>query len=875
MRLPFSIPVNTKELVQIRLLLLAVLFVFIGCLALTFSPIVRFHSLDAELRWQQWIGFAVWLAGFLFLYQQANRLVPDHDPFLIPLIGLMTGWGLLTLFRLDPTYGLRQTLWLAVTISGVVIGLRIRNLLTIFRRYKYIWLTLSLLLAGLTFLIGTYPGGEGPNLWLNLAGVYFQPSEILKIFLVIYLAAYLADSVPAHFRLGQLLTPTLLVAGIALLILVAQRDLGTASLFIALYTVVIYLASGKRRFLLISFLVIIAALVAGYFIFDVIQIRVEGWLNPWPTSNGRSYQIVQSIIAIANGGFFGRGLGLGSPGVVPVAQSDFIFPAIIEETGILGGSAIGLLFAFLTLRGITTALRATSQFHRFLAAGVTTYLVSQALLILGGTIRLLPLTGVTLPFFSYGGSSLVTAFFGALLLLIISNHPDDQAAPLPRSQPYFLVGTVLLSALTLVIVTVTWWGTVRARDLLARNDNPRRFISDAYVMRGDILDRNNTILAETVGAPGNLSRTLTYPPLSTVIGYSHASYGQGGLEASLDAYLRGVEGNNPFLVFSNRLLYAQYPPGSDVRLSLDLDIQQYSDSLLSGKTGAIVVMNSASGEILAMSTSPTFDANQIETEWEAWKSDPSSPLLNRATQAQYPLGAASGGLILARFLATESLPSVPEFIPSTNPADANFCALDPGADPDWGRVIAAGCSRGVSLLSNYLDLVKTSNFYQEIGFLEPLDLNLSGIVVENSNIDADGNQSNEDLQEIRVSPLQLAAAYAALSNDGNLPTPQLTSAYRLENHEWQLFNLDSPSVQLPLFTGDVAAAALKNPAQASWEISATAQTQTGPLDWYITGTPVTWKGTPLVIVVALEDSDAFTAQILGRRILNQVIKASG
>ncbi len=855
-------------------MLLAAFFMFIGCLTLTFAPVVRLHSLTAELPWQQWIGFAVWLIGFIVLIKQADHLVPERDPFLIPLFGIMVGWGLLTLFRLDPNYGLKQTLWLAVSLIGLIVGLRIRNLLLILRRYKYIWLSISLLLAGLTFLIGTYPGGEGPNLWLSLAGVYFQPSEILKVFLIIYLAAYLADSVPAHFRLVQLLTPTFFVAGIALVILVAQRDLGTASLFIALYTVIIYLASGKRRFLLASFLIIVAALIAGYYIFDVIQIRVEGWLNPWSDSNGRSYQIVQSIIAIANGGLFGRGIGLGSPGVVPVAQSDFIFPAIIEETGILGGSALVLLYGFLTLRGITISLKATNQFHRFLAAGVTTYIVSQALLIMGGTIRLLPLTGVTLPYFSYGGSSLVTAFFGALLLLIVSNHPDDQAMPLPRSKPYFLIGTVLFAALGLVILTVTWWGAARANALLARNDNPRRFISDVYVMRGSIQDRNNTVLAETIGQSGTYARRINYPSLSAIIGYSHHNYGQGGLEASLDPVLRGVEENRPFTVFWNRLLYAQYPPGSDVRLSLDLGLQQFSDSLLSGKTGAIVVMNSKSGEILAMSTSPTFDANQIESEWETWKNDPHSPLINRATQAQYPLGAASGGLILARFLSSESLPAVPVFKWSSDPANPNYCAFDPGLEPDWGAIISSGCSKGVSLLSNYLDLEKTNIFFQQIGFLDPFELDFE----ENASADSielgSLPQHTQGIQETLVSPMQIAVAYAALSNGGELPNPRMTSAYRLLNGDWQLFDLETTSVQLPLVAGEKALIELNNLTLAGWEISATAITQTGTVDWYIAGTPVDWKGTPLILVVALEDSNAFTTQTLGRRLHNHVVNTS-
>ena len=257
-------------------------------------------------------------------------------------------------------------------------------------------------------------------------------------------------------------------------------------------------------------------------------------VNPWLDSNGRSFQIVQSIITVANGGIFGRGIGLGSPGVVPVAHSDFIFPAIFEETGLLGAAGLILLFTFFMIRGFSIALNAPNQFQRFLSAGLTTMITVQAVLIIGGSIRLLPLTGVTLPFVSYGGSSLVTSFVAAFLLLIISNNAETQPAVLDRGQPYRMVGSVFLTAFAALFLLSTWWSVIRSDDLLSRNDNPRRFISDNYVMRGSIFDQNDQLLASTTGDPGNYIRTLTYPPLSSVIGYSDVNYGQAGLEASQD-----------------------------------------------------------------------------------------------------------------------------------------------------------------------------------------------------------------------------------------------------------------------------------------------------------------------------------------------------
>lgn len=869
MKFSTTIGRSPDEIFQRRLFILAALFLLLSSLALTFAPAVRFHTLATELRWQHWIGYAIWLLGFFILHRQADQIIPNRDPFLLPIISLMVGWGLLTLFRLDPTYGFKQTIWLAICLIGMIIGLKIPSLLTILRRYKYIWLSLALILTFLTFFFGTNPSGAGPNLWLGYAGIYLQPSEILKLVLVIYLAAYLADSVPARFKLMQLLTPTLLVAGAALMILIIQRDLGTASLFIALYTVVIYLASGKRRFLLISFMIILASLVLGYYVFDVIEVRVEGWLNPWLDANGRSYQIVQSIIAVANGGIFGRGLGLGSPGVVPVSQSDFIFPSVIEESGLLGAIGIIILFAILTLKGFLISLKAANQFQRFLAAGITTYLISQTLLIMGGTIRLLPLTGVTLPFFSYGGSSLLTAFFAILLLLLISNQKTEEPPLVVQSRAYLFTGSVFLAALVAVAIVVSWWTVIRAEDLLSRNDNPRRFISDQYVQRGKIFDRNNTILAESIGVAGDLSRVLYFPSLSSVVGYTNSHYGQGGLEASLDSILRGVDGNDPLTIFSTRLLSAQYPVGADIRLSLDVELQEKADALMSGKTGAAVMINADTGEILLMSTSPTFDANALEDNWETWKSSSSAPLLNRATQGKYPAGSATSGLLYARFISTRSLPPVITNVEWSSDLQSRvLCAVDPGMDSSWANLVTSGCTQSTAMLEYYLGTDEVENIYRQMGFFD--DSSLSVIEDETTLSNFTKGKDNELL----VSPLQMAVAYAVLSNGGYKITPQLAMAYRYQEIDWVLLSSEVTSTAVPEMEILQTSLALANSALPGWSITSATENQTGRLDWFIAGTQADWRGTPIVLVVAIEDASPLVTRIIGQELFNSAVNST-
>ena len=350
---------------------------------------------------------------------------PVRDPYLLPITALLTGWGLLVIFRLSTYFGLRQSIWLALGVLLITGLTLLKDPLDLLRRYKYIWLTGGLLLTALTFIFGVYPGGSGPTLWIGLGGLYLQPSEPLKLLLIIFMAAYLAERLPEQFSLTQTLVPLGLAFLAALALLIGQRDLGTASLIIILFAIILYFATDRLRVLIVSGLLLLAGGGLGYLFFDVVRLRVDAWLNPWLDPSGRSYQVVQSLIAVASGGIFGSGLGLGSPGLVPVAQSDFIFSAIAEEGGLLGCLVLLLVFALLIQRGFRTAISSADLFTRYLAGGISTYLALQSILIIGGNIRLLPITGVTLPFISYGGSSLVTAMLAAGILLCISAQGES------------------------------------------------------------------------------------------------------------------------------------------------------------------------------------------------------------------------------------------------------------------------------------------------------------------------------------------------------------------------------------------------------------------------------------------------------------------
>lgn len=855
----FPITPSPKDRVQSRLFSIATLAVVLYAVALTLSPAVRLHSWAVEYRWQHWIGVLVWLVGFSLLHRALMKRAPDRDPYIIPIASVLAGLGILTIWRLNANLGTRQTLWLALAIGAFVAGLRFPQLLNLLRKYKYFWAVAALVITGLTFFFGTYPGGVGPRLWLGCCGVYFQPSEALKLFLIVYLAAYLSDDHIAHQSYMQLLMPTLVLAGAALLLLVAQRDLGTASLFIVLYTLMIYLASGRKQVLFSGAFLLIIAGVTGYLVFHVIRTRIDAWLNPWVDPTGNSFQIVQSLISIAAGGVFGRGPGLGSPGLVPVAVSDFIFTAIGEELGLVGTLAILVLIALLAIRGLQISIHAASGYQRFLAAGLSFYLALQTILIIGGNIRLLPLTGVTLPFTSYGGSSLLTSFLALLLLTLISNQADEEPATFYPSRPYSVISGFLLASLLMLGLVNGYWSVIKSGDLQTRADNARPSINDRYVKRGSLLDRHNCPLSVTEGEPGELYRRMIYPGLATTLGYNNPLYGQSGLEASLDAYLRGTEGTPSSMVWTAHLLSGQTPEGLDVRLSLDADLQVMADQLMAGQSGALILLNSSTGEILALSSQPGFDPNTLDEHWEELNADPSAPFVNRVTQGVYPPGTALGAFLLANRLNQGTLPA----LPSELSAGSAMCATTPAPGISWGSVISSGCPAGMLSLLDQLSPTQVIELYDRLQFdlqqeipleVSPASPLPSGQVLEASPLNPTG---------WGVTPLQMALAAATLSADGRLPAPRLANAVNTPQQGWVILSAGTPTAALSSSGARQAAQLLARTDSPIWEAYGLGQNDTATVSWYLAGTLPEWQGTPLTLVVALEGEDPQAAGEIG------------
>ena len=397
--------------------------------------IVNLPSLDPERTVRELVLlFGLYALASLFL----SVRLPTADQILLPVVALLTAIGLLSIRRLSTTalYSVsadRQIIWLAAGLGVLIATITLIPRLDSLKRYKY-----TAAAAGFLLILGTIRFGVditgGPyRRWFGFHGVYFQPVEMLKVLVVIFYAAYLDEKREvlslAEFRLGRLRLPPLQYLGplfltwlLSLLLLTFQNDLGSALLFFGIFLAMLYVASERRSYLWIGIGVFLVGVVLAFRLFPHVRQRADIWLNPWQYAHDQAYQVVQGLIALANGGILGSGLGQGHPGFVPVANTDFIFTSIGEEFGMAGGMAVLGLFLVLAFRGLRIAALARDPFERLMAVGLTSTLAIQALVIVGGNLRLMPLTGVTLPFMSYGGSSLLANFVIVGLLLRISAH---------------------------------------------------------------------------------------------------------------------------------------------------------------------------------------------------------------------------------------------------------------------------------------------------------------------------------------------------------------------------------------------------------------------------------------------------------------------
>lgn len=638
-------------------------------------------------------------AAFAAAHIGVRIFAPGADPAILPIVFTLSGIGITFVTRLQPDASLGQVIFLFLGVALMVGTLAVVKNLEVIKRYKYVLGIAGIILLVLPMFIGTEIYGS--KLWIKIGGFQFQPGEFAKVLIVLFLAGYLAEnrellSISNRTVLGikfprlRLLYPLFIVWGVCLLVVAFERDLGSALLFYTIFLIMLYVATGRVSYVIIGLALLAVGAFGMYQIMSHVQVRVAIWLDPFSDAQNLGYQIVQSLFSLADGGLAGVGIGKGMADIIPVVASDMIFAAIGEEMGLLGGSAVLLLFMLFAVRGLTTAARAKSDLAAFSAAGLTAAISFQAFTIVGGVTKLIPLTGVTLPFMSQGGSSLLASFVIVALLLRagdeatgrsteIANTSTDLATagyrttvrgshmrrPALDTPESGLLGRValanrltrtvfLFTALFAVLIgNITYIQVIKASEYQDMPSNNHTINKARFIKRGSIITADGLTLAESIQqADGTYARSYPNGNLAAhVVGYYSQQYGTMGIENTQNDTLTGSKDYSSWQNALNSLAGIS-EPGNSVQLTIDSRIQRAAEQALAGRVGAIVALDPRNGAVLAWASAPTFDNTNIQAAIEAANASggADTSMYDRATLALYTPGSTFKVLTLASAL---------------------------------------------------------------------------------------------------------------------------------------------------------------------------------------------------------------------------------
>lgn len=767
-------------------------------------------------------------AAFIIAHLAARKFAPGADPAILPLAFALSGIGIAFVTRLAPDLAVNQVMWLFLGIACMIgILAFIRNLDKV-ANYKYTLMIVGFLLLLSPLVPGLGQEIYGSRIWLSLGGMSFQPGEIAKIVIVLFLAGYLAQNRemlsvftwrvgPVNLPDVRTLLPMLLMWGMALIIVVFEKDLGSALVFFFVFLVMLYVATGKKFYLFIGLGLIAIGGVGAFMAFSHVQVRVDTWLDPFADAANTGYQLVQSLYSLADGGMFGVGIGRGMAEQIPVVESDFIFAAIAEETGLLGGAGILLLYLCFAIRGFVTAARAKSDVSSFVAVGLTSIIVLQAFIIVGGVTKLIPLTGLTLPFISQGGSSLLASFIIVGFLMRCGDEGTGVGTEVANATSAFHANSVLgrvslgkrltngmlaFSLLfALLVANLTLIMVVQAEAYQSMPSNNHTLAKQARSERGTISTYDGVILAQSVlQEDGTYSRVYPAGTLAShVVGYSSTRFGTSGIE---NAYNDTLQGQQNYATWTDVLNAAAGigTAGNDVTLTINSTIQQAAQDALDGETGAVVVMDPETGAVLAMASAPTYNAADIETLLdqvaanEDGSSTESSELLNRTTQALYAPGSTFKIVTLATALADgtateDTVFSSPGTMEIGGGTVTNFNSNDYG-NITLARATELSSNTAYGQLGVQLGASKLVSGAQKFGFNTDLDFALSlytSLMPDAADMSewetawaAAGEPVGPGGTSIHRSPagpqatvLQMALVGCAIANDGTIMTPYL------------------------------------------------------------------------------------------------------
>lgn len=385
-------------------------------LALSLLFVYQKDSLDQYI-----ITIGIGLVLVVYISNYLLLKISKGDNYIFLIATMLMSIGIIMIYRINPEAGVRQLMWLSLGILFFYISYFIVRYIKGLENLTYLYIGIAYSLFIITFALGqrTY----GAINWISIAGLSFQPAEITKLVLIFILACYYSQYEKfKEIKYSSYILMAIVYSFIGLLFL--QRDLGMAAIFYGIFLVLQFIYEKDRKLILLNIGLMLAGAIIAYFAFSHVRVRVETWIDPWRYIDDKGYQITQSLFAIAEGGFFGKGLGLGHPQFIPLAYNDFIFAAICEELGVFTGIGIIMLFLILVYRGFKIAIGQTNTFYRILALGISTLFGVQSFVILGGVLKVIPLTGITLPFVAYGGTSILSSFIALGVLQAASEDVD-------------------------------------------------------------------------------------------------------------------------------------------------------------------------------------------------------------------------------------------------------------------------------------------------------------------------------------------------------------------------------------------------------------------------------------------------------------------
>lgn len=744
-------------------------------------------------------------------------LYPYVDQVLLNNMFLLLGAGFIILCRLSINRAIKQ---FCIVIVSIALSLGIPALIKRFkklRQYTYIYALLGLVPLSLVLLMGRITNGS--KLSYTIGGITIQPSEFVKIIFVFCVAGMLTKAKSfVEYALSAC------VAALHVIILVLSKDLGSALIFFMTYLIMLFISSRNYLYMLSGLISAVLASVVAYRLFPHVRVRVTAFLDPFTNIDDQGYQISQSLFALSCGNFFGTGLTKGAPGDIPTVESDFIFSAISEEMGVI--YSIGLLCVCLSTFYIVLniALRNKNKFNRLISIGLGVIMIFQTFLTVGGGIKFIPLTGVTLPLVSYGGSSVLSSIIMYYILFGIINNKreeeyenwldsleEDDEDDIYAYMEYIdeqnrlqkelikakdkrqyknmvrpLETRLILGAFTLCYTAMSIYLC-----LYVTNNHQQEFIDNSYNSRqtllakentrGKIYDNDGNILAQTLkNNSGKEYRNYPYENLfSHAVGYS--TKGKTGVESMTNYYLINSEATITQKVEND--VSGEKNPGNDVYTTFDYDLQDIAYRSMGVYKGAIIVSEVKTGKILAMVSKPDFDPNTIASEWDNYINDnESGVLVNRVTQGIYPPGSTFK-IVTALEYIRENPSSYMNYSYNCTGSYKNdgikincFHGSVHGAE-NFITSFARSCNSSFANIGMTLDRNSFGETLLQLGFNQKMPIaynnTVSALEINDSTLDYDMAQVSIGQGKAQVTPLQLNMITNAIANKGVCMTPRV------------------------------------------------------------------------------------------------------